>query len=384
MTNYNVKELLSDVKISGISPFRSLDEALWSDIPFWIPTGAISLDYGIGGYRRGFKGGIPAGRCTEIYGHESSGKSALLDHVIKNFLEEHDGIVLLGDREHAHEEDRLTQIGIKSDNLVFIEIPNDELTIKKRQTVSDFTLEEFFQVGNMAFKKIRKEYPQVPILMALDSLAATPTNAQQAAIMSDGAKGEDFESMNMKEKLDKAAVMSAMFPTFCDLITKSGATLIIVNQLRTKPNYQFGDPSYAPGGDTLPFQASLRIRLSKDEEIKPDKDPTRTHWGDDPVGLKIKFKIIKNKVAPPLRKGNFPLFFDDRGILNELCFADFLVDRKMWEHNKDFEKSGAWYSWKGERVGQGTTKMAATFIEDPELMKEIEAEILGGEAKEEE
>lgn len=360
--------ILGDCKIGGKTPFRKLEDDLWSDIPFWISTGAPSLDYAIGGYRPGFKGGIPFGRCTEINGPESSAKSTLLDNIIKNFLDTYEAVVLLGDREHAHEVRRLTELGIDATNLRFIERP------REGDLHSDFVLEEFFEITEMVFRRIRKASPETPILVALDSLAATSTRMQIDAISKADPDKKGLSSYGMREQMDKSIIMSRFFPEFCSLITESNAVLIIVNQLRQKPGVLYGDPTYSPGGETLKFSASLRIKTSKGDEIKPSDDPIREHWGDFPVGMTVKFKTTKNKVAPPWRTGTFPLFFDDRGIHYETCLVDMIIDFKCWEKVVGLEKSGAWFSWGGERIAQGKGNLVKAFMEDHGLMEEIEKE----------
>ncbi len=385
----SVKDILSNVKIGKKSPFRSLEESLWSDIPFFISTGAPSLDFAIGGYRRGIRGGIPMGRYVEIFGHESSGKSVLLDHIFKNALngtvivdnmlvnrEDLESIGIMGDREHAHDERRMLELGVDPTNLVFIELSHDEEDERPKKgkkddsIVNDFCLEDFFEIGEASFSEIRKVDIETPIIMALDSLAVTPTRQQNTIGFDD--------DMNMKDKLDKATIMSNRFPSFCSAITTKNAALIFVNQIRVRPNIQFGNPEYSPGGETQKFLATLRIKLHSQGLIKPPDDPTREHNGPDPVGIKVGFEIVKNKLAPPYRKGSFPLFFDDRGIFYEMCFAEMLIEREIDKYFPAFEKSGAWYSWKGERIGQGLKNMVLCFVDSPHIMQEMENEIFMG------
>lgn len=374
LRDLNVKDLLSGVKVGGKNPFRTLEEDLWSSIPFWIPTGAVSLDYAIAGYKKGAKGGIPAGRFVELFGEESSGKSTLLDHIIKNALSM-GFLCVLGDREHAHDHRRLKEIGIDPTNLVFIERPRDaEEPVHTRGRKSkdvdysaDFTLEDFFEVGEAIFKAIRQQNEQIPVLMALDSIAVTPTRLQANLGLN--------EDMNMKERLDKSIVLSDRFPDFCSLITKNNGVLIFVNQLRSRPGIAFGDPDYAPGGNTTKFLASLRIKLEGGDIIKASEDPFNAgvfSGPDDPIGMRVKFNIVKNKVAPPLRKGTFPIFFDERGIFDPLCFLELLEDRKIFDMDIGLEKNGSWYSYKEERIGQGRNQVAQLFYENPDIQNEIE------------
>jgi recombination protein RecA len=361
MKDYNVKSILANIKDGGIG-FRSLEEELWSEIPGFIPTGSPGLDYAIGGYQRGMRGGIPIGRATEIWGPESTGKSTLLDNIIKNFLNEMDGIFILADKEHAHEERRMLEIGVDPTNLVFME----KLVKEDLKNPEDYTLEDFFSVGKKAFQTIRKTHPEVPIAIALDSLGAIDTAMQQT------------EDTNMRTRLDKAAVMTDLFPNFCSFITEVGGTVILVNQMRTKPGVTFGDPTYSPGGDLKNFMFSLRIKVEREEIIKADKDPTRKPDGPDDIGIITRFKINKNKIAPPFRKGKFALFFDDRGIYYPYGLALMIEDRKVYEReNCLLEKTGNTYSFNGEILGKSFKAMVRTLAENEELMMEIEQDLFG-------
>jgi recombination protein RecA len=348
--------------------YRSLEDDLMSEVKLWIPS-VPSLDYAIGGFRPGPKKGIPHGRVIEIYGKESSGKSALLDKIIANFQRKCGGFVLLGDREHAHEAERMLEVGVDPDNIKFIEKKiKHSKSEKELKTGRDITLEEFFEYSYSAFKRIRGVDTETPILVALDSLAVIPTKAQQEI-------GGDDE-YNMKTRLDKSIVMSDKFPDFCTKITENNACLIIVNQIREKPGVSFGNPEYCPGGKTLPFAASLRVELFKSDKIKPSDEfeKDRVHRSEAPIGLRIRFKIVKNKTGAPLREGFFPLFFDDRGIDYEYCLAELLRDIKAHTYCESFDKSGSWFSWKEERIGQGVGNMAVFFKENPDIMEEIEYE----------
>lgn len=346
------------------TPYRALTTELWSDIPFWCPTGASSLDFAIGGYVRGRKGGVPHRRAMEIWGPESSGKSVLLDHIIKNWCKLY-GVVLLADSENSHEEYRLLQIGMGPylNRIRYIHKP-----VKigdKTVFVNDYTLEEFFDLTEKGVAKIREKNTSIPILIALDSLAYLATDAQKKA----QAEGE---RMSMKLQLDMSRVLSMRFDTFCAALTKNNCALVIVNQFRQKPDATFKDPDYSPGGNTKNHAFSIRVKLDAGRRIYPSEDPTREHEGDDAVGIMCSFEVNKNKVAPPFRRGRFALYFDDRGIFPEETFAHLILDRKKFNYCDDFEKSGSWYSWKGERLGQGVNDMIRTFVTNPEIMAEME------------
>lgn len=365
------KDFTSSVDLSDYfgegTPYRSLENEIWSDIPSWTPTGAISLDFAIGGYIRGKRGGIPHRRATEIWGPESSGKSVLLDHIMLNWCRS-GGVVLLADRENSHEEGRLVEIGLgpylKSIRYIQKPVKVDGDTV----FTNDYSLEYFMESAENGVKQIRDRNKTVSILVALDSLAYLSTDAQEK-VLNDG---EDF---NMKTMLDMSKILSQRFNNFCSKITKNNSALVVVNQFRQKPNQLFGDPDYSPGGNAKNHAFSLRIKLDAGQRIKAADDPTRTHEGDDPVGILCSFVINKNKVAPPFRRGRFSLYFDDRGIFHEETFAHLLVDRRKFDYSEHFEKSGVWYSWKGERIGQGLKGLVNTFVERPEIMYEMEAEL---------
>jgi recombination protein RecA len=357
------------------SPYKELSGELWSDIPQWIPTGACSLDYAIGGYVFGKVGGIPHRRVVEIWGPESSGKSALLDHIIINYCKV-GGIVLLGDRENSHQESRLLQLGagpfVKrvryiSKPVTFVNEYGEKVT----EFVNDYTIEDFMSLSIEGIKKIRT-VSNAPILLGLDSLAYTLTDAQQLVCDGEG----DF---NMKVMTDMSRVLAQRFSDFCSDLTKYDVGFVVVNQVRQKPGQVFGDPDYSPGGNSKNHAFSIRIKLSKGTLIKPGDDPIREHEGKDPVGLMCSFVVNKNKVAPPYRTGEFALYFDDRGIFKEETFARLLVNREKYNSENEFEKSGSWFSWKGERIGQGIKNMAKTFSENPDLMEEIEYALFKGD-----
>ena len=364
-----LKEILSKVKIDGINPYKSLEEEIKSEIKLWISTGAISLDKAIVGNDPNREGGIPHGRVVEIYGMESSGKSSLLDSIIKNFQIEHGGYVLLCDSENAHEEDRMMDVGIDPDQIVLIEKKEGGKANNK-----DVTLEEFFVYSEAAIKEIRKE-EETPVLVALDSLAMISTESQEEAF------GED-RNLKMNENTDKAKVMSSRFGKFTKLMTNNNATLIVVNQLREKPGVKFGDPKYTPGGNALRFYSSIRIALAKHGYILPKED-IYEYDHEDPVGLDIEFKVIKNKIAPPFRTGTFPLMFDDRGIFSNLCLWNMFINKKMWEKHPDFEKSGSWFSWKNERIGQGSGQALKFLCENPDVLEDMKETFFGKKEEEE-
>lgn len=382
-----LKDVLGNIEVDGRNIYRTIQEGVWSEIPFYIPTGAPSLDWAIAGYIRGKMGGIPHTRIVEISGPESSGKSSLLDSIIANFQDFKSGYVILGDSEHAHEEDRLLQLNVDPENIIFLERETPDKDEKNSDLDVDITLEEFFDFSEFTIRKIRKNDKTTPILVGLDSLASIDTKAQKEAVkISDKTKSKDLgdAGFSMKDSLDKARVMSQRLPRYSSMLVQNNATLIVINQLRDKPGVMFGDTQYEPGGKALKFFSSLRMRLGKEGFLLP-KDDIRKHDHEKyPIGLNVKFKIIKNKIAPPYREGNFPLMFDDRGIWRAKCVMD-VIEEVGWLDNPDcfIEKSGSWYSYHDERIGQGLPSVIKFLEDNPEILEEIETALFGMEGKKE-
>lgn len=387
MRDLGLDGILDGIKIDGKNPYQQANDDTWGEINLWIPTGAIGLDYAIGGHTRGKRGGIPISRALEISGTESTGKSALLDHIIRETISA-GGAFFLCDAEHAHLPTRMRLIGCDLTNFRFIEKPKmervigEEGTEKKKRGRSKIlgddeslmVLEEFFEAAESTLIKFRQHMgEEVPIVIALDSLAAIETRAQAAV-----------QEQNMKDKLDKSAIMSQQFGGFCSLVTKNNGSVILINQLRTKPS-AFGDPHYSPGGATKDYHFSLRIRMGNAQLIKAvddwGKDPKREYLSTDVTGILCHGKVVKNKVAEPFRTFRFPLFFDSRGIDDDLAFAMLLVDREKWNYSEDFVKAGNSYSWKGTKLGVGERALAESFKDDPAMRIEMEEELFieGGE-----
>jgi|GEM_PF-3646998 len=376
MEDLGIGRIAEGIKIDGRNVFSEAEDEVWSEIPLWIPTGCVGLDYAIGGFERGRKGGVPIGKALEISGMESTGKSALLDHIIREVLNA-GGAFLLADAEDAHMKERLRLIGADLTNFMFIQKPRIETVDTggkhKKNSSSEanlkLILEEFFEVTEKLLTEFRKHVgPEVPVVIGLDSLAAIETRAQSLV-----------NEQNMKDKLSKADVMSQQFSGFCNHVTRKNAAIIIVNQLRSKPGVSFGDPMYSPGGDAKNFYFSIRIRMNSFQKITADKDwgknDAREYLDEDITGIQCSGKVIKNKVAEPFRKFRFPLFFDSRGIWDELAFAQLLVDREKWRFSDDFEKDDKTFFWKGEKLGIGEKGLAKAFIESPHVRIEMEEEL---------
>jgi len=386
MSDYNLDDILSGLKVDGSSPYVQAEKESWNDVLMWIPTGCISLDYAIAAYKKGRRGGIPIGKSFEISGLESTGKSALLDHMIRETLKA-GGAFFLCDPEHSHTPDRLTAIGVGDmTNLRFMEKPRDAVIDqegkKKKKSHYDFILEEFFETAEKTIIAFRKKVSkEIPIVMALDSLAAIKTKTQVEA-----------EKEGMYEGFDTAKQMKVHFAELCALMAKSYGSIILVNQLRVIPGVQYGDIYRTPGGDCKNFAFSFRIRMESSKKIKVggeagkvitdvlhDEDyyiKTGDYVKKDTIGLLGQGKIVKNKLAEPFRTFRFPLMFQG-GMSDPWCFAMMLIDRDKVSVSEHFTKDGNTYYWYDDKLGIGEANLARTLAAHPDLMKEMEEELFG-------
>lgn len=399
--DFNLDKIIGGIKIEGVNPYAEAEEELWSDVPLWIPTGCISLDYAIGGYKRGFRGGIPIGKAIEINGMESSCKSALLQHIIRETLAI-GGAFFLCDSENAHDEQRMKLIGADLTNFRFIQKPKGILTkeeseeveeiegveegeepegkkggFKKKQKIKSkpswpVTLEDFFDIAEETVFKFRKSVPEeVPLVIALDSLAAIKTKRQMAA-----------KEFSQRDILDTSIVMESRFGRFCGKVTAANAAVVLINQLRSRPGENYGDPLYSNGGNAKNFFFSLRIRMGSSTQIKMEKDIGRTqeeYLNEDVAGMQGKGQVVKNKVAEPWRKFRFPFYFDYRGIWDAQCFAQLVIDREKFRFSNNLERKskkgsgeGQTYFWKGKEIGKGEEGLTLAFDNDPGLRNEME------------
>lgn len=371
----SLKDVLGSIKVNGKNIYKTLDDDIWSEVPFYISSTAISFDWAVAGYIFGKMGGIPHSRVIEISGPESSGKSTFLDIIMGSFQKKHGGYVLLCDAEHAHDDARMRELGVDPDNIVLIE------SEKVDDEDVDPTLEEFFDYSEFTIKKIRKNDRDTPILVGLDSVAQIDTNLQKEAVkVTDKSSQKDLgdNSYSMKESLDKAKVINDRLPRYASMLQQNNATLIVVNQLRDIPGVMFGDTQREPGGRRLKFTASLRFRVGRESFIFPKDDYKEHGQNKYPIGINMKFKIIKNKVAPPFREGTVPIMFDERGVWKSKCLMDLISDLE-WFNNPDcfIEKSGAWYNYKEERMGQGLVNACKFLDDNPEIMEEIITSLAG-------
>jgi recombination protein RecA len=364
-TRVKLNEVLKD---SSKFTYKKIEESIWSDIPYFIPV-CPWIDYSVSAFEQGRKGGIPATRLIEIYGPESSGKSTLADIIIANVQNKMEGYGIIADYEDAHQARRMKELGIDEDYITFIE-PKET-----KAGIGQLALEDFFDGTEEAVRRIRSEDPNGPIVAVCDALASA--HRREYIDNVDKEDIAEYDGLNMKASLAKAKFLSDGLTKFVGRMTRRNVTIIIVNQLRLQPNVLFGDPHYAPGGKTLPYTASLILGLSKGSKFKPDKDPIRKHRDPDPVGLENTFKIVKNKVAKPVDKGTYKLYFDDRGIVWEENFFEMIKDRKIADWCEELEKVGNSWSWRGERIAKSEKDMVNYLINNPDIYKDIENTIFG-------
>ena len=285
-----------------------------------IPTGALSLDIAIG------LGGVPRGRIIEIYGPESGGKTTVSLHIIAE-AQKTGGIAAFIDAEHSLDPGYARKLGV---NL-------EELLVSQPDTGE--------QALEIAEALVRSGAVDVVVV---DSVAALVPRAEIEGEMGDTHVGL------------QARLMSQALRKLAGAISKSKTTAIFINQLREKVGVMFGNPETTPGGRALKFYASVRLEVRRVEQIKS---------GTEVVGNRTRVKVVKNKVAPPFRQAEFDIMYGE-GISREGCVLDTATDMDI------VIKSGAWYSYGDERLGQGRENAKQYFREHPELVKQIEARIL--------
>lgn len=284
-----------------------------------IPTGCLSLDLALG------IGGLPRGRIVEIYGPESSGKTTLSLHVIAE-TQKAGGMVAFIDAEHALDPVYAQRLGIDLSRLYICQPDNGE------------------QALDIAEALVRSAAMDVVVI---DSVAAlTP----QAEI--NGEIGESHVGL-------QARLMSQALRKIAGVCNKTKTCIIFINQLREKIGVMYGNPEVTPGGKALKFYSSVRLDVRKGEAIKD---------GGNVIGNRTKVKVVKNKLAPPFKTVEFDLIFG-KGISNEGVVLDMAID------NGIIVKSGSWFSYNDERLGQGRETVKQIILGRPELMQELEVKI---------
>jgi recombination protein RecA len=286
-----------------------------------IPTGSLSLDLALG------VGGVPRGRVIEIYGPEAGGKTTLALHIIAE-AQKKNGLAAFIDAEHALDVAYAKRIGVNTDDLLISQPDTGEQALEIAETL------------------VRSGALDV---LVIDSVAALVPKAELEGEMGDAQMGL------------QARLMSQALRKLTGSISKSKTTVIFINQIRMKIGVFFGSPETTTGGNALKFYSSMRLDIRKMTSIK---------IGQEIVGFRTKVKIVKNKVAPPFRETEFDIIFGE-GISREGDILDLAVE------NGIVEKSGAWYSYKGDRVGQGRDNSRIFLKENKELLKQLEDEVRG-------
>lgn len=281
-----------------------------------IPTGALCLDIALG------VGGIPKGRITEIYGSESSGKTTVALHVIAE-AQRRGGVAAFVDAEHALDPVYASAIGVDTDNLLVSQPDSGEAALEITETL----------VRSGAIDVI-----------VVDSVAALTPRAEI-----DGEMGDAHMGL-------QARLMSQALRKLTAIVNKSKTALIFINQTRQKIGVMFGNPETTTGGNALKFYASLRIEIRKSVTLK-EKEET--------VGSHVVAKVVKNKVAPPFKQAEFDIMFGT-GISKEGILIDMAVDLDI------INKSGAWFSYKDQKLGQGKENARSFLKSNPEIAEEIE------------
>jgi recombination protein RecA len=284
-----------------------------------IPTGSLPIDIALG------VGGVPRGRVVEIFGPESSGKTTVALHIIAE-AQKLEGIAAFIDAEHALDPIYAKKLGVDIDNLLISQPDNGEQALEIAEAL----------VRSAAIDVI-----------VIDSVAAlVPKNEIE------GDMGDSHVGLH-------ARLMSQALRKLTGIISKSRTTVIFINQIREKVGVTFGNPEVTTGGRALKFYASVRLDVRKKETLKQ---------GTDVVGSRTKVKVVKNKVAPPFRQAEFDIMYGE-GISRVGSLIDLGVSLEI------IEKSGAWFSYKTHRLGQGRENVKAMLQENPEIANEIELTI---------
>lgn len=284
-----------------------------------IPTGSLSLDIALG------LGGIPKGRVIEIYGPESSGKTTVTLHMIAE-VQKRGGIAGFIDAEHALDPTYAAAIGVDVDNL-YINQP-------------DYG-EQGLEIAEAMVRSSAMD------IVVVDSVAALTPKAELEGDMGDSHVGL------------QARLMSQALRKLAGAISKSNCTVVFINQLREKVGVIYGNPQVTTGGNALKYYASVRMDVRRVEQLKQ---------GGDFVGNRTKVKIVKNKVAPPFKEAEFDIMFGE-GISYEGDLLDLAADIDV------INKSGAWYAYQGNKIGQGRENAKIYLKENPEICAEIDRKV---------
>jgi len=284
-----------------------------------VPTGSILLDVALG------IGGLPRGRVTEIYGPESSGKTTLALHVVAE-AQRLGGIAAFIDAEHALDPIYAKRLGVNTDELLISQPDTGEQALEITETL------------------VRSNAVEV---IVIDSVAALVPRAEL-----DGDMGDSLPGL-------QARLMSQALRKLTAAISRSGTVVIFINQIREKIGVMFGNPETTSGGRALKFYASIRLDIRRQDAIKQ---------GTESLGVRTKVKVVKNKLAPPFREAEFDVLYGE-GISKSGSVLDAGVDQGL------IEKSGTWYTYKNERIGQGRENAKKWLQENPATLTDLESKL---------
>ena len=284
-----------------------------------IPTGALSLDIALG------IGGVPRGRIIEVYGPESSGKTTVALHMIAE-AQKMGGIAAFIDAEHALDPVYAKHLGVDVDNLIVSQPDTGEQALE--------ITEQLVRSGAID-------------IIVIDSVAALVPKAEI-----DGEMGDSHVGL-------QARLMSQALRKLTGVLAKSKTVAVFINQLREKVGIMFGNPETTPGGRALKFYSSVRLEVRKQEAIKINGEV---------MGSRTKVKVVKNKVAPPFREAEFDIVYG-KGISTSGCILDLAANLDI------VNKSGAWYSYNGDKIGQGREAAKAYLEANPAIMSEVEEKV---------
>ena len=284
-----------------------------------VPTGALSLDIALG------LGGLPKGRIIEVYGPESSGKTTVALHVVAE-VQKRGGIAGFIDAEHALDPVYARNIGVDIDNLYISQPDNGEQALEITETM--------VRSGAMD-------------VIVVDSVAALVPRAEI-----DGEMGDSHVGL-------QARLMSQALRKLTPVVSKSGCVVIFINQLREKVGVMFGNPETTTGGRALKFYSSVRMDVRRIETLKQNGEF---------IGNRTRIKVVKNKVAPPFAEAEFDVMFG-KGISKEGDILDLAVKKNI------INKSGAWFAYNGDKIGQGRENAKTFLSSHPDIMQEVEEKV---------
>ena len=284
-----------------------------------IPTGCMTLDYALG------IGGVPKGRIVEIYGPESSGKTTVTLHILAQ-AQKMGGTAAFIDAEHALDPSYARRLGVDTDNLLISQPDTGEQALE--------ICEALVRSGAVD-------------CVIIDSVAALTPKAEI-----DGEMGDSFVGI-------QARLMSQALRKLTAIVNKTNCCVIFINQLREKIGVMYGNPETTTGGKALKFYSSIRMDIRKSDVLKD---------GSEIIGNRTKVKIVKNKLAPPFKVAEFDIMYGT-GINNEACVIDLAIEFDI------IQKSGSWYSYNGEKIGQGKENVRIFLQTNPEIFETIQNQI---------